>query len=143
MKPTLSLRAVPILTFAFLIALPDLAGAGSMRSGTARQSTPSPVPVTVPVPAQEDYAYGSLGTADNAAIIQLKVPADAQVWFDDKATSLTGSVRPFTTPALESGKDYSYEIRARWTEAGRQVEQTRKVNFRSGDRMTLNFAVSR
>jgi uncharacterized protein (TIGR03000 family) len=67
------------------------------------------------------------------------VRANAQVWFDGTATTLTGTLRPFIASSLEAGKDYGYEIRVRWTEAGKPVEQTRKITFRSGDRLTLNL----
>jgi uncharacterized protein (TIGR03000 family) len=89
---------------------------------------------------EEDYAYGATEEiAGNAALIILRVPANAEVFFEGKQTSQTGRFRSFVTPALESGRDYSYEIRARWTEGGRTVEQTRKINIRAGDRLTLNF----
>ena len=139
--------AVPILSFAFVLALPDISGAGSMRSAGARSSGTSAVYVYVPVQARvgvaadEDYAYGSLD--ETVVMFRLRVPANAQVWFDGSPTAQTGSVRPFITEGLEPGKDYSYEIRARWTENGRPVEQTRKITFRCGDRLTLSLTPSR
>jgi uncharacterized protein (TIGR03000 family) len=90
--------------------------------------------------AEEDYAYGaSEELPPGAVLMNVRVPANAELWFDDEKTSQTGRLRPFVTPALEPGKDYSYEIRARWTEGGRAVEQTRIINLRAGDRLTLNL----
>jgi uncharacterized protein (TIGR03000 family) len=90
--------------------------------------------------AEDDYAYGALDETDsNRAVIRLRVPANAQVWFDNKPTSLTGALRRFFSEGLQPGKDYSYQIRVRWTEGGRAVEQTRKITFRSGDQLTLNL----
>ena len=137
---------VPILSLSLLLVFPGSSSAGSMRSAGSRSSrsptqnaiyVPVSVGQTAPAAADEDYAYGS--TDESAAIIRLRVRANAQVWFDGTATTLTGTLRPFIASSLEAGKDYGYEIRVRWTEAGKPVEQTRKITFRSGDRLTLNL----
>ena len=73
----------------------------------------------------------------------MRVPVNAEVWFDGNKTSQSGSLRPFVTADLKPGLDYAYEIRARWTEEGRQIELTRKVMFRSGDLLTLNLTAPR
>jgi uncharacterized protein (TIGR03000 family) len=161
MKRILIWCAVPILLVVVLLALPNTSGAAAMRSGGGSRwggsfSSPSyysPYPVYyasfygVPisgslarVPAEEDYAYGAFEEiAPNTVLIALRVPANAEISFNGSKTVQTGSLRSFVTPALEPGRDFSYEIRARWMEAGRPVEETRKINFRAGDRMTLNF----
>jgi uncharacterized protein (TIGR03000 family) len=137
---------VPILSLGLLLVLPSSSSARSTKSAGSRSSrsptqsviyAPVSVGQTAPAAADEDYAYGSAD--ESAAIIRLRVPANAQVWFDGTATTLTGTLRPFIASSLEAGKDYGYEIRARWTEAGKPVEQTRKITFRSGDRLTLNL----
>jgi uncharacterized protein (TIGR03000 family) len=76
---------------------------------------------------------------ENAAMIAVRVPPDAEIWFDGKKTSQTGPVRYFETPALAPGHDYAYEIRARWKENGHEVERTRSVIVHPGDRLALNF----
>jgi uncharacterized protein (TIGR03000 family) len=88
---------------------------------------------------EEDYTYGDSVEASNIVLINLRVPANAEVSIDGNKTSQTGRLRSFVTPALERGTEYSYEIRARWMNDGKPVEQTRKVNFRPGDRLTLDF----
>jgi uncharacterized protein (TIGR02246 family) len=40
---------------------------------------------------------------------------------------------------LEVGRKYRYEIRARWTEDGRTVQQTRKVAVTGGDTVRVDF----
>jgi uncharacterized protein (TIGR03000 family) len=103
----------------------------------------------------EDYNsfyYGSSGSTytdrgagaetpmdENAALIAVRVPPEAEIWFDGKKTSQAGPVRRFETPPLEPGNDYSYEVRARWNENGREVDRTRKVMVHAGDRLALNF----
>ena len=141
------------LALMVILAVPDVSVAGSMRSGGGSSnryysSTPVyyyPIPSNVAVannaaPASdEDYAYGATEEAGNVVRINVRVPVNAEVSFDGNKTSQTGSLRSFVTPALERGKEYSYEIRVRWVEAGRPVEQARKINIRPGDRLTLEF----
>jgi uncharacterized protein (TIGR03000 family) len=78
--------------------------------------------------------------SDASAHITVSVPADAQIWFDDTATTSTGTVREFNTPALTSG-NFSYEIRARWNENGRDVTQTRRVEVTPGAHVSLSFPI--
>jgi uncharacterized protein (TIGR03000 family) len=129
------------------LALTETAVAKSVRSGAWRSTNPAPVyvnPVYVypatPVPvAEEDYDYGNSVDAGNIVLINLRVPANAEVSIDGSRTSQTGRLRSFVTPALERGTEYSYEIQARWMRDGKPVEQTRKVTFHAGDRLTLDF----
>ena len=88
--------------------------------------------------------YGDDGTRlsttdQNSAHIRVIVPADARVWFDDAPTQQTGSVRIFDTPTLEPGRSYSYQVRAQWTENGREVMQTRVARVHPGDAVTVDF----
>jgi uncharacterized protein (TIGR03000 family) len=82
---------------------------------------------------------GAATTDPNAAVIDLQVPADAQVWFDGDATNQRGTNRLFTSPPLGPGKAYHYDVKARWTENGRPVERTRRVDVRAGQHTTVDF----
>jgi uncharacterized protein (TIGR03000 family) len=73
------------------------------------------------------------------ALINVQVPPDAQVWFDDVNTSQRGMERVFRSPPLQQGQDYSYEVKARWNENGKDVERTRKVRIHAGERVFVNF----
>ncbi len=84
-------------------------------------------------------AQAAATTDPNAAVIDLRVPADAQVWFDGDPTNQRGPDRVFTSPALDPGKTYHYDVKARWTENGRPVERTRRVDVRAGQRTTVDF----
>jgi uncharacterized protein (TIGR03000 family) len=79
---------------------------------------------------------------DKAARIVVRVPADAEVWLEGSKTRQTGAAREFISPPLESGENYVYEVRARWTNDGQSVDQTRKVEVHAGDRVSVNFAGS-
>jgi uncharacterized protein (TIGR03000 family) len=76
---------------------------------------------------------------DRTVRIQLRVPADAKIWFDGEATRQGGEVRTFQSPALDPAKQYSYEIRATWKQNGRTIERTRHVRVRAGDRMSVDL----
>ncbi len=77
--------------------------------------------------------------SSSVGVVALRLPADAEVWFDGTRINLEGTERKLTTPPLEPGQSYYYHVRARWTENGRPVEQTRKVNVQAGDRTVVDF----
>jgi len=82
------------------------------------------------------YNYGSLG---NAALINVKVAANATLTFDDEPTQQTGEFRQFMTPALEPGKNFSYTVHAKWQDGGRDMDQSRKVSVRAGQQTQVDF----
>ena len=71
--------------------------------------------------------------------ITVSAPADAQIWFDGARTNSTGPVREFQSPPLTPGQQYSYEVRARWNENGREVTQTQHVQFTAGAHFEVEF----
>jgi uncharacterized protein (TIGR03000 family) len=73
------------------------------------------------------------------ATITVLVPVDAEVYFDGTPTTQTGTRRVFYTPALAAGANYTYSIRAAWTEDGRPVQQTRTVPVQAGARVSVDF----
>jgi uncharacterized protein (TIGR03000 family) len=77
---------------------------------------------------------------DYSAPVQVRVPSgDAQVWFDDVLTTQTGYLRSFNTPQLKPGVEYSYHVRARWTEDSKDIEQSRTVIIRAGQPAVIDF----
>ena len=101
---------------------------------------PPPVVVAAPPPAASDAAPPLPAPADDCARLQVLVPADAEVWFDGNPTATRGEQREFTSPPLPPGRDFRYQIRARWMEAGRVVDQTRTVTVRANARVGVNFS---
>jgi uncharacterized protein (TIGR03000 family) len=77
--------------------------------------------------------------ADDLGHVHVRVPADAVLWFDSNRTSQTGSERDFSTPALPAGSTASYEVRARWTQDGRPVERTYRVDVQPNRTTTVDF----
>jgi uncharacterized protein (TIGR03000 family) len=79
------------------------------------------------------------GPEEGVAKVTVIVPADAELYFDGTPTTLAGTERQFTTPPLEKGGTFSYSVRARWTEAGMPVEQTRKIAVKAGADVRVDF----
>jgi uncharacterized protein (TIGR03000 family) len=88
-----------------------------------------PTPVAVAPPLQ----------ADKVAQIVVQVPADAEVWIEDRPTKQTGASRWFVSPVLNKGEGYEYRIRARWKEDGKDVDQTQRLAVHAGDNITVSF----
>lgn len=80
-----------------------------------------------------------LVVAGNQAHIRVVLPANAELWFDGQKTAATGIVRDFSTPPITPGQDYSYQVRARWTDDGHQVERTRNIDFRAGQEVVVDL----
>jgi uncharacterized protein (TIGR03000 family) len=82
---------------------------------------------------------GSYAPTDNTAMIHLRVPGDATVWVEGERTQQTGTERDFVSPPLDPGKDYSYRIKARWTEDGKPIEKTKKVMVHANETSNVDF----
>jgi uncharacterized protein (TIGR03000 family) len=74
--------------------------------------------------------------------IQVRVPADAKLFFDGAPTTQRGKVRTFESPPLDRAKEYEYELRATWQQDGRTVERTRRVPVRAGDRINVDLSTA-
>jgi uncharacterized protein (TIGR03000 family) len=77
--------------------------------------------------------------SDSTVVVEVRVPADAEVWFDGAKTQQTGPTRTFVSPPLTPGTDYSYTVRVRWNDAGRAKEEAREVEVHAGDRIRVEF----
>jgi uncharacterized protein (TIGR03000 family) len=71
-------------------------------------------------------------------IVEVPTPT-AQVWFDDNQTQQTGVSRVFVSPALPAGREFTYDVRARWSEGGRQFDETRSIRVWAGANPVVNF----
>jgi uncharacterized protein (TIGR03000 family) len=91
----------------------------------AHDVTPEAAPVFVPEPG--------------CALIDMTVPANAVVLLDGEPTRQTGASRQFVSPPLKSGKDYHYELRVRWNDNGRDVEESRQVTVHADERVNVAF----
>lgn len=87
-----------------------------------------PMPMLQPVPQVDPLAH-----------LLVHVPAQADIWLEGERMQQPGPDRRFVTPPLEIGEKYSYEVRARWTEDGKEIEQSKNVILRSGDWISIRF----
>jgi uncharacterized protein (TIGR03000 family) len=80
-------------------------------------------------------------TSSTQAQIDVRVPtASAEVFFDGVEMKQGGTDRHFVTPALDAGSTYTFEIRARWRDAGgKEVTRTRSLDLRAGDTRSVDF----
>jgi uncharacterized protein (TIGR03000 family) len=76
----------------------------------------------------------------NAALFEVRVPDNAEIWFAGAKTTQTGPVRHFVSPSLQPGRTFTYEIRARWADvSGRRVDRTKEVKVQAGARVGVDF----
>jgi uncharacterized protein (TIGR03000 family) len=77
--------------------------------------------------------------ADDSATVEVSVPDGAELLFDGQRTVQTGTLRSFTTPVLEKGNSYHYEVKAIWIKNGERIEETRSIPVSAGARVTVTF----
>ena len=75
---------------------------------------------------------------DAGFIVRLPDP-NAEVWFQDYKTQQRGLVRQYETDALDPNQVYTFVIRARWMRNGQPMDQTRQVQGRAGQNVTVDF----
>jgi len=78
------------------------------------------------------------------ATIVVNIPADAKLTIDENPTRSTETVRRFVTPALETGKDYYYNVKAELVVDGQTQTATKRILVRAGEESQVNieFTVS-
>ncbi|HXG11518.1 MAG TPA: TIGR03000 domain-containing protein [Gemmataceae bacterium] len=87
--------------------------------------------------------YAGPGPGNDQVLVRVTVPeANARVWIDDHPTQQGGFERVFISPPLPSGRSYSYQIRAAWTQNGQEIIREKQVTFQPGETVTVNFAES-
>jgi uncharacterized protein (TIGR03000 family) len=74
-----------------------------------------------------------------AAVVIVKVPAEAELWIDEHRTSQGGSYRVFVTPRLAADSKAAYLIRARWLIKDAELSRVERVTVAPGATITANF----
>jgi uncharacterized protein (TIGR03000 family) len=85
---------------------------------------------------------GSVATDSNRAYVHVRVPADARLTFDNTPMTETGTDRTFVTPPLDTNRNYSYHITAKWMDHGRQVNEERMVRLIPGQTVDVDFTAT-
>ena len=92
-----------------------------------------------PADSSRESLYYAPEATDNTAHLRILVPADAKLWVGGMQTEKLGIEHDFNSPALTPGKSYTYEVKARWMQAGQPVERTRKVKVMANRTTTIDF----
>jgi uncharacterized protein (TIGR03000 family) len=74
-----------------------------------------------------------------AALIIVKIPAEAELWFDDQPTSARGSYRRFVSPMLAEDRPLFYNLRVRWLIKGVELTRVEKISVVAGGKITVSF----
>jgi uncharacterized protein (TIGR03000 family) len=90
--------------------------------------------------AYNDSQLVSNGNATARATVVVKLPADARLYAETRALTLTGTERKFVSPELPAGQDFVYRFRAEYDRDGETVSITKKVAVRAGAVVSLEFA---
>jgi uncharacterized protein (TIGR03000 family) len=77
--------------------------------------------------------------ATETATLDIRLPADAELYLQGKKSNQIGSERYFVTPPLEPGQTFTCRIKAVWREDGRDREVVRSVVLAPGDHSSLTL----
>jgi len=84
-----------------------------------------------------DDEQSNLGSS---ATLVVTLPADAKLTVDEHPSHATTAVRRFTTPALETGRDFYYTLRVEIPTASGVEVVTKRVVVRAGQETQTSFA---
>jgi uncharacterized protein (TIGR03000 family) len=113
--------------------------------------TPTPAPAAKPAaepPAAPAAAVAPAPPAEttkidrSAAVLVVKVPADATVYLADQKMSLTGTERKFRVPVGDAGKEYKYPVRVEVVRDGKTLVSRTEQKLRGGQQVELAVAES-
>lgn len=107
---------------------PPLPAIPSPRPWRTYRMSAAAVPGGGAVPDQAGRAY-----------IEVRVPADAEIWLEGTRTKQVGTARTFVSPPLPPGQNFGYDLRVRWHEKGRSIEEKRTITVRAGQYVVLQF----
>jgi uncharacterized protein (TIGR03000 family) len=91
------------------------------------------------------YSYGAPARPQqNSVLLNVRLPdPNADVWVEGKLTQQRGTSREYQSPPIDPNRNFVYDVRARWTQDGKEVEQTKTVRVRANDIATVDFTASK
>jgi uncharacterized protein (TIGR03000 family) len=73
------------------------------------------------------------------ATIIVSLPANAKLTVDDTVTKSTSATRVFTSPALENGQEYLYNLKAEVVQNGKTITLAKQVAVRAGNETSVSL----
>jgi uncharacterized protein (TIGR03000 family) len=71
--------------------------------------------------------------------LEVLIPPTAEIIIEGAKTTQTGSRRLFVSPPIKSGQNYTYDLKAKWTENGKEMNRSRKVPVRAGETKVVDL----
>jgi uncharacterized protein (TIGR03000 family) len=90
-------------------------------------------------PAKASRPAADIPSKATTAQLEVRVPAEAEVWINGDKNGETGTVRHYESPALEPGKSSDCEVRVRRKGAAGDTDEIRHVTLRAGERRTVEI----
>jgi uncharacterized protein (TIGR03000 family) len=84
-------------------------------------------------------AFDEEGLHSETAQIIVKIPAEAELWFNETKTTQETSYRVFITPPLTSGQPLRYALRARWRLGTAELRRVEEIDVQPGQVHTVDF----
>jgi len=102
--------------------------------------TPVTPGTPAPAPKEEklDNPKKTSISPDQARVI-IRLPADAKLFANDVATTLSSEERWFTTPSLEKGRDFQYTMKIEYVRGGKTIADSQLVKVRAGETSRVEF----
>jgi uncharacterized protein (TIGR03000 family) len=91
------------------------------------------------IQTQSFYPPADATSSAQTATVDVRVPPNAEVFFDGDATRQRGPERIFQSPPLEPGKKFHYDVKVRFNDNGKMVEQTRQIAVKAGAKTDVDF----
>jgi uncharacterized protein (TIGR03000 family) len=85
----------------------------------------------------KDGKKATRGPAPATVIVSL--PADAKLTFDGTVTKSTSATRVFTSPALQVGEVYYYNLKAEVVQDGKTITLAKTVAVRAGNETSVSL----
>lgn len=110
---------------------------GPVIGGPAAPVTNPPADLAPP-PSKTGSQTNNL--APNRARLVVEVPEDARLYIDDHLMKSTSTRRVYTTPALQKGETYYYDVRVEVTRDGKTYTDRKQVIIKPGQDYQESFA---
>ena len=110
------------------------------EEGYHEMESEMPAAPASPTPAAPDEAAEGKSAFTGAGVLLVKVPTDAKIFVNGKATTTTGTERQFVSRGLVRGATYNYEVRAEMVRDGEPVTITKTARLTAGGNAELAFS---